>query len=99
MSFIIGCDFHPGYQQIAMLDRQTGEIVERSLAHENKEEVRKFYAGLPVPACVGIEASGGSQWFERMLVELGHQMWIGDAGKIRHPASRSRVREFELAIM
>jgi len=68
MRFIIGCDFHPGYQQIAMLDTQTGEVVERSLAHENKEEVRKFYAGLPGPARVGIEASGSSQWFERGYV-------------------------------
>src|SRR4051812_12371446 len=43
---IIGCDFHPGYQQIAMLDSETGEMIERALSHERKEEVRVFYAGL-----------------------------------------------------
>jgi hypothetical protein len=26
---IIGCDFHPCYQQIAMLNTETGELVER----------------------------------------------------------------------
>ena len=83
MRFIIGCDFHPSYQQIAMLDTQTGEVVEKSLTHENKEEVRKYYAGLPGPARVGIEASGQSQWFERLLRELGHEVWIGDASRIR----------------
>ena len=29
---IIGCDFHPGYQQIAMLDLVTGEMVENGWA-------------------------------------------------------------------
>ena len=79
---IIGCDFHPSYQQIAMLDSVTGEIVEKALSHERKEEVRTFYAELEGPVRVGIEASGQSQWFERMLTELGHEVWIGDAAKI-----------------
>lgn len=90
MRFIIGCDFHPSYQQIAMLDKDTGEVVEKSLTHENKEEVRKFYAGLPGRARVGIEASGQSQWFERLLGELGHEVWIGDAGQIRARAGRKQ---------
>ena len=99
MAFIIGCDFHPGYQQIAMLDTQTGEVVEQSLAHENKEEVRKFYAGLPGPARVGIEASGSSQWFERLLVELGHQVLIGDAAKIRLMENRKQKTDRRDALL
>ncbi len=31
---IIGCDFHTRYQQIAMMDTETGELVERRLEHE-----------------------------------------------------------------
>ena len=34
---IIGCDFHTRYQQIAMMDEATGELVERRLAHESGE--------------------------------------------------------------
>src|ERR1700739_614112 len=80
---IIGCDFHPSYQQIAVLDLASGEMVEKALSHEGKEEVRAFYAGLEGPVRVGMEASGQSQWFERMLAELGHEVWIGGAGKVR----------------
>src|ERR1700747_1170574 len=87
---IIGCDFHPGYQQIAMLDLVTGEMVEKALSHERKEEVRAFYAGLEGSVRVGIEASGQSQWFERMLAELGHEVWIGGAGKIRASCARKQ---------
>ena len=79
---IIGCDFHTRYQQIAMMDDQTGELVERQLDHENGE-VQKFYAELPKPARIGVEATGYMQWFERLLAELGHELWIGDAAKIR----------------
>lgn len=87
---IIGCDFHPGYQQIAMLDKETGELTEKRLSHERKEEVREFYAGLAGPVLVGLEASGQSQWFERLLAELGHELWIGDAAKVRASTERKQ---------
>ena len=34
---IIGCDLHTRYQQIAMLDTETGEEIERRLEHESGE--------------------------------------------------------------
>jgi transposase len=73
---IIGCDYHPRYQQIAMMDTATGELVERRLEHENGE-ARDFYAGLPKAARVGMGATGYGQWFERLLAEFGHELWIG----------------------
>jgi len=99
MRFIIGCDFHPSYQQLALLDTQTGEVVEKSLTHENLEEVRAFYAGLPGPARVGIEASGQSQWFERLLAELGHELWLGDAAKIRAREPRKQKTDRRDALL
>jgi transposase len=79
---IVGCDLHTRYQQIAMLDTETGELVERRLEHADGE-ARAFYAGLQGPVRVGIEATGHTRWFERMLAELGHELWIGDAAQIR----------------
>jgi len=79
---IVGCDLHTRYQQIAMLDRETGELVERRLEHESGE-ARSFYAGLSAPVRVGIEATGHRRWFEGMLAEFGHELWIGDGAQIR----------------
>jgi transposase len=79
---IIGCDFHTRYQQIAMLDQSTGELITRRLEHTNGE-ARAFYASLPNPVRVGMEATGYAQWFERMLAELGHELWVGHASQIR----------------
>jgi transposase len=77
---IIGCDFHPSFQQIAMVDLQTGEYTERKLT---PEEARQFYAELKGPVLVGMEACGNTLWFERLLASLGIKLRLGDAGKIR----------------
>ena len=79
---IIGCDFHTRSQHIAMLDTETGEVVERRLEHENGE-ARRFYESLKEPALVGMESTGYSLWFAEMLAELGHQLVVGEAAKIR----------------
>jgi len=94
---IIGCDFHTRYQQIAMLDDTTGELVERRLEHENGE-AREFYSSLPKPARVGMEATGYAQWFERMLVELGHELWVGHASAIRAGVVRKQKTDTRDAV-
>ena len=93
---IIGCDFHSRFQQSAMLDPQTGEVIERRLEHQNGE-ARKFYAGLPTPARVGMEATGYAPWFERMLAEQGHQLWVGDAAEIRAAMVRKQKSDSRYA--
>jgi hypothetical protein len=35
---IIGCDYHPGFQQIAFVDTETGELQERRLQHREEGE-------------------------------------------------------------
>jgi transposase len=81
---IIGCDSHPGFQQIAFVDTDTGEWNERRLGH--REEAEQFYRQLKVrgeKVRVGMEASGHARWFERLLSELEFELWIGDAAEIR----------------
>jgi len=87
---IIGCDYHPSFQQIAFVDTETGELQERRLQH--REEAEKFYRDLAAQGMkvrVGMEASGHARWFERLLAELQLELWIGDAAEI----STKRVRK------
>ena len=86
---IVGCDLRTRYQQVAMLDTDTGELVERRLEHESGE-ARAFYAALSGQVRVGIEATGHTHWFEAMLAELGHALWMGDAAKIRASVIRKQ---------
>src|SRR5216684_5767354 len=79
---IIGCDYHPSWQQIAWVDTETGEMGERKLMHADGEAER-FYRELAAPALLGMEATGNSHWFVDLIAEMGHQVMIGDAAKIR----------------
>src|SRR5947207_11453833 len=88
---IIGLDFHPSVQQIAFLDLETGETGERQLNH-SEGEVERFYRELKQQKSsvrVGMEATGNTSWFERLMMELGFELWIGDPVQIR----RQRVRK------
>src|ERR1700687_4537313 len=83
--YIIGVDYHPSFQQIAFLDQETGECGEQRLNHSDGE-AEKFYRELRqkgISARVGLEATGYSRWFERLLAELGIEVWIGDAAEIK----------------
>jgi transposase len=82
---IIGVDYHPSDQYIAFADTETGDCGERRLNHSDGE-AEKFYRDLRlrgVSVRVGMEATGYSRWFERLLAELGIEVWIGDAAKIK----------------
>ena len=82
---IIGVDFHPGFQQIAFCNQDTGEYGERRLNHSGGEAER-FYRDLQrqgISVRVGMEATGYARWFERLLAELGFELWIGNAAEIK----------------
>jgi transposase len=91
---IIGCDYHPSVQQIAWLDTESGEYGDRRLAH--RSEAEQFYRELQQPATVvrvGIEATGQSRWFERLLRELDFELWIGDPAQIRAKQVRKQKND------
>jgi transposase len=86
---IIGCDFHPGFQQVAIFDNRTGEIEQKRLQHRGEAE--QFYGGLAGQQVrVGMEACGHYPWFERLLGELGIELWWGDAAQVRASVVRKQ---------
>ena len=91
---VIGCDFHTRFQAIAMVDTETGELVERRLNHQGRE-VERFYGGLKGPAVVGIESTGYSIWFDELMDELGVKLQVGDAAKIRAQRVRKKKTDKE----
>ena len=95
--WIIGCDYHPRFQQIAFVSTEDGEYAERRLEHMG--EAQQFYRSLlGQQVRVGMEASGHARWFQRLLAELGYELWIGNPAEIRAAAPRKQktdVRDAE----
>jgi transposase len=91
MAIYCGVDFHARQQVVAWCNTNDGEIQITKLDHADLNKVRAFYAAFSDEVIVGIEATGYSQWFEDLLFELKHQVWIGNATEIRKRA-RSRQK-------
>ena len=90
MATYCGVDFHARQQLVKWCNSEDGEIHEKQLWHQSVDEVREFYAQFCGEVIVGFETSGYSSWFEAMLEDLGHQVWIGHATEIRR---RARARQ------
>jgi transposase len=88
---IVGCDYHPSFQQIAFVDTDTGELKEQRLGHrEGAEEFYRALAARGQQVRVGMEASGHARWFERLLAEMQFELWMGDASEIRRKRGRKQ---------
>ena len=107
---LIGVDYHPSFQTIAFFVEETGEYDERRLNHSDGEAER-FYRDLQprgIRVRMGMEATGYSRWFERLLAELVFQLWMGHPGELSwmprewqlcaHRVSRGRRLERSLEL-
>ena len=87
---IIGCDYHPGVQQIAVYGYGDGEFGERRIEHGGGEaESSTAICSKRNQRASGDGSNGHALWFERLLEELHFELWIGDPLEIR----ATRVRK------
>lgn len=92
MTVYVAVDFHAREQTISYCDTADGEIHRGKLRHQH-DDVRKFYEQFSGAVMVAFEASGYSAWFEQMLAELGHTVWLGNAAEIRRKAPRRQKND------
>jgi len=92
MTVYVAVDFHAREQTISYCDLADGEIHRRKLQHQ-RDDVRGFYEQFTGTVIVGLEASGYSAWFEQMLAELGHAVWLGNPAEIRRKAPRRQKND------
>jgi transposase len=74
------------------METTTGETGEAKLEHTSGEATR-FYRQLRGPALIGMESTGNCQWFVEMATTAGHDVWIGDAAKIRAAEVRQQKHD------
>jgi transposase len=92
MTVYVAVDFHAREQTISYCDTADGVIHRTKLRHQH-DDVRAFYKQFSGEVIVAFEASGYSAWFEQMLTELGHTIWLGNAAEIRRKAPRRQKND------
>jgi transposase len=98
---LIGVDYHPSFQQIAFFGEETGEYGEGQVNHSDGE-AESFYRDLQqkgIRVRVGMEATGYSRWFERLLTELGIQIRMGDPAEIKAKRVKKRKTDRNDALL
>ena len=81
---LIGCDLHASQQSIARLDRDTSEMVEKTLTHEGGA-VRAFYANYPLQKDRGI-ARPRSELFSLAEGRRGNLLSVTDGTTMTRPS-------------
>ena len=85
-SHTVGIDIAKSVFQVHACDTQTGEIVDRQL---RREQVLEHFANR-APCLIGMESCGGSQYWARKLVELGHTVRLMDGKLVKPFVSRNK---------
>jgi transposase len=84
----IGIDLGDKYSRICMLDK-AGEVVEESRLRTTTAALHRRFSGLE-RARIAFEVGTHSPWIQRLLVELGHEVLVANAGKVRLIAANDR---------
>jgi len=92
MKVYIGVDFHARQQTVSYLTTEDGEIHQCKLDHQ-EDDIAGFYRQFEGEVVVGIEASGYIEWFEEMILGIGHEVWVGDSAEIRRRARRRQKND------
>jgi len=81
-STIIGMDLGDTYHHYCALDAISGEVMNEGRVRCTKAALEQLFATMQ-PALVAVETGTHSPWVSRLLTELGHQVLVGNARKLR----------------
>lgn len=94
MTVYIGVDFHPYEQTVAYADEDGGEVKYRQFRHTDKAAIKRFYRECGTDACIGVEATGSLEWFEKLIFDNKQKLLIGDPRLIRRVALSRHKNDF-----
>ena len=77
-----GLDLGDRYSYLCLLDTQSGEVLEEGRLRTTPEALRRRFASEP-SLRIAIETGTHSPWASRVLEELGHEVLVANARKLR----------------
>ena len=79
---IIGMDLGDKYHYYCVLDAASGDIINEGRVTCNKTSLTRLFTTLS-PSRIAIETGTHSPWVSRLLTELGHNVLVANARKLR----------------
>src|SRR5215204_4889167 len=78
-----GLDLGDKYSYLCLIDTLSGEVIEESKLSTSPEAFRRRFSSEQPPMRIAIEAGTHSPWASRVLEELGHEVLVANARKLR----------------
>ena len=78
-----GLDIGDKYSYLCLIDQESGEVIEEGRLRTSPEAFRRRFASERPPMRIAIEAGTHSPWASRLLEELGHEVLVANARKLR----------------
>ena len=85
-----GVDLGDKYSYLCLIDTQSGEVMEEGRLRTSPEAFKRRFASERPPMRIAIEAGTHSPWASRVLEELGHEVLVANARKLRLIYSNKR---------
>jgi len=79
---VVGPDLGDRYSHIVVIDHDSGEIVERARVRTTPRALRARFAS-EASLRIALEVGTHSPWISRLLAELGHEVIVANARKLR----------------
>jgi transposase len=79
---VAGLDLGDKHSQLCVLDRCSGETLEESRLATTAQALRRRFEGV-APMRIGLEVGTHSPWVSRLLEQLGHEVLVANARKLR----------------
>jgi transposase len=77
-----GLDLGDKYSYLCLIDQEGGEVIEEGRLRTSPEAFKRRFAS-ERPMRIAIEAGTHSPWASRVLEELGHEVLVANARKLR----------------
>lgn len=81
-ALVAGIDLGDKYSQVCVFDRRTCEVVEESRVRTTREALRRRFLGGGTMR-IAMETGLHSPWVSRLLEELGHEVYVANANRLR----------------
>lgn len=76
----VGMDLHQKFSELCVVD-DAGEVVERATVSTTEKALRRWFKRDPMR--VAVEASSVSPWVDKLLRELGHEVYVVNPRRVR----------------
>jgi len=77
-----GLDLGDKYSYLCLLDTRSGEVIEEGRISTNPKALQRRFSGCE-PMRIAIEAGTHSPWVSRLLKDLGHEVLVANARKLK----------------